>query len=196
MSYGRIGGVADDAPEGWLDKVSNLMDDMPAYIDEYNGLITGNEIFQARTKYMGNISPDTAINYSISGPTLRGSGVNYDLRKAKPYSIYDRFNFEVPLGKNGDCFDRFVCRVNEMSQSVRIIKQAIEQIREVDGPVRAKVPKVLKPPKGDIYAEIESAKGIIGYSIVSDGTDKPYRVHVRRPSFINLGYLEEMLLVV
>ncbi len=193
LSYARIGGVADDAPEGWLDKVSNLMDDMPDYINEYNGLITGNEIFQARTKYVGNLSSDIAINYSLSGPILRGSGVNYDLRKAKPYSIYDRFDFEVPLGKNGDCFDRFVCRVEEMSQSVRIIKQAIKQIREVDGPVRAKIPKLLKPPKGSVYAEIESAKGIIGYYIVSDGTDKPYRVHVRRPSFINLGYLEEML---
>lgn len=193
LSYARIGGVAGDAPEGWLDKVNKLMEDMPAYIDEYDGLITGNEIFQVRTKYIGVISSETAINYSLSGPSLRGSGVNYDLRKAKPYSIYDRFDFEVPLGENGDCFDRFVCRVREMRQSVRIIKQAVEQIREIDGPVMAKVPKVLRPPKGSTYAEIESAKGIIGFYIVSDGTDKPYRVHVRRPSFVNLGYLDEML---
>lgn len=192
LSYARIGGVADDVPDGWLDKVKKLMDDMPGYIDEYDGLITGNEIFQARTKYVGNLSPETAVNYSLSGPTLRGSGVNYDLRKARPYSVYDRFDFEVPLGKNGDCFDRYYCRILEMRQSVRIIQQAIEQIQEVDGPVRAKVPKVLKPPKGDAYAEIESSKGIIGYYVVSDGTNKPYRVHVRRPSFINLGYLDEM----
>jgi len=192
LSYARIGGVADDVPEGWLDKLDKLMDDMPGYIDEYDGLITGNEIFQARTKHVGKLSPETAIDYSLSGPVLRGSGVNYDLRKAKPYSVYDRFDFEVPLGKNGDCFDRYYCRVCEMRQSVRIIKQAIEQIREIDGPIKAKVPKVLKPPKGDAYAEVESSKGIMGFYIVSDGTNKPYRVHVRRPSFINLGYLDEM----
>lgn len=193
LSYARIGGVADDAPEGWLEKVDKFMDEMPGYIDEYDGLITGNEIFQARTRQVGVLKPETAINYSISGPTLRGSGVNYDLRKAKPYGIYDRFDFEVPLGANGDCFDRFFCRMLEMRQSVRIIKQAIEQIKEVDGPVIAKVPKVLKPPKGDVYAEIETSKGIIGYYVASDGSNKPYRVHVRRPSFINLGYLDEML---
>ncbi|SFG40355.1 NADH dehydrogenase subunit D [Desulfotomaculum arcticum] len=193
LSYARIGGVADDAPEGWLDKLKKLMDEMPGYIEEYQGLITGNEIFQARTKFIGKLTPETAINYSLSGPTLRGSGVNYDLRKAKPYSIYDRFDFEVPLGENGDCFDRFVCRMLEMEQSVRIIQQAIEQIKEVDGPVIGKVPKVLKPPKGEAYHEIESSKGIIGYYVVSDGSNKPYRVHVRRPSFINLGYLDEMV---
>lgn len=193
LSYARIGGVADDAPEGWLDKVDRLMDDMPGYIEEYNGLITGNEIFQARTKFVGQLSPETAINYSLSGPVLRACGVNYDLRKVRPYGIYDRFDFEVPLGTNGDCFDRFYCRVLEMQQSVRIIKQAIEQIREVDGPVMGKVPKVLKPPKGEVYHEIETSKGIIGYYVVSDGSNKPYRLHVRRPSFINLGYLDEML---
>lgn len=193
LSYARIGGVADDLPEGWLDKLKKLMDDMPDYIAEYNGLITGNEIFQARTKYVGCIKPETAINYSLSGPVLRASGVNYDLRKARPYGIYDRFDFEVPLGKNGDCFDRFYCRVQEMEQSVRIIQQAIEQIKEVDGPIMAKVPKVIRPPKGEVYHEIETSKGIIGYYVVSDGTNKPYRVHVRRPSFINLGYLDEML---
>ncbi|MTI84526.1 MAG: NADH-quinone oxidoreductase subunit D [Firmicutes bacterium] len=192
FSYARFGGVADDAPEGWLEKLDKLMDDMPGYIDEYDGLITGNEIFQARTKHVGGLSPETAIDYSLSGPVLRGSGINYDLRKAKPYSIYDRFDFEVPVGKNGDCFDRYFCRVREMRQSVRIIKQAIEQIKEIDGPIKGKVPKVLKPPKGDAYAEIESSKGILGFYVVSDGTNKPHRVHVRRPSFINLGYLDEM----
>ncbi|TYO95176.1 NADH-quinone oxidoreductase subunit D [Desulfallas thermosapovorans] len=193
LSYARIGGVAADVPEGWLDKLKKLMDEMPGYIDEYDGLITGNEIFQARTKAVGVLKPETAINYSLSGPVLRGSGVNYDLRKVKSYSIYDRFDFDVPLGENGDCFDRFFCRVREMRQSVRIIQQAIEQIKEIDGPIIAKVPKVLKPPKGEAYEEIESSKGIIGYYVVSDGSNKPYRVHVRRPSFINLGYLDEML---
>lgn len=192
LTYARIGGVADDVPEGWLYRLKKLMDDMPGYIDTYDGLITGNEIFQARTKFVGTLTPETAIDYSLSGPVLRASGINYDLRKAKPYSIYDRFDFEVPLGQNGDCFDRYYCRVLEMRQSVRIIQQAIEQIENVDGPIKAKVPKVIRPPKGDVYFEIESSKGIIGFYVVSDGTNKPYRVHVRRPSFINLGYLDEM----
>ncbi len=193
LSYARIGGVAADAPDGWLEKVDKFMDKMPTCIDEYDGLITGNEIFQARTREVGVLKPETAINYSISGPSLRGSGVDYDLRKAKPYGVYDRFDFDVPLGKNGDCFDRFDCRMKEMRQLVRIIKQAIQQIKEIDGPVIGKVPKVIKPPVGDAYAEIETSKGIIGYYVVSDGSPKPYRVHVRRPSFINLGYLDEML---
>jgi NADH-quinone oxidoreductase subunit D len=193
LSYARIGGVADDVPEGWLAKLKTLMDAMPSYIDEYDGLITGNEIFQARTIGVGVLEPETAINYSMSGPVLRGSGVNYDLRKVNKYSVYDRFDFEVPLGEKYDCFDRFTCRMREMRQSVRIIQQAIEQIKEVDGPIVGKVPKVLKPPKGEAYVEIESSKGIIGYYVVSDGSNKPYRVHVRRPSFINLGYLDEML---
>jgi len=193
LSYARIGGVAEDAPEGWLDKLDKFLDTMPAYIDEYEGLISGNEIFQIRTMQVGVIKPETAISYSISGPNLRGSGVNYDLRKAKPYSVYDRIDFDVPLGKNGDCYDRFCCRMEEMRQILKILKQAIAQIREVDGPVLGKVPKVIKPPKGEAYEEIESSKGIIGYYVVSDGSPKPYRVHVRRPSFINMGYLDEML---
>ncbi|AGL02137.1 NADH-quinone oxidoreductase subunit D [Desulfoscipio gibsoniae] len=193
LSYARIGGVAADAPEGWLDKVDKFMDKMPAYIDEYDGLIAGNEIFQARTMQVGVIKPETAISYSLSGPNLRGSGVNYDLRKAKPYSVYDRIDFDVPLGTNGDCYDRFYCRLQEMRQIVRILKQAVAQIKEVDGPVIGKVPKVLKPPKGEAYEEIESSKGIIGYYVVSDGSAKPYRIHVRRGSFINLGYLDELL---
>ena len=193
LSYARIGGVAADAPEGWLDKVDKFIEIMPAYIDEYEGLIAGNEIFQIRTKNVGVIAPETAISYSLSGPVLRASGINYDLRKAKPYSVYDRIDFDVPLGTNGDCFDRFYCRLQEMRQILRILKQAVAQIREVDGPVLAKVPKALKPPIGDVYEEIESSKGIIGYYVVSDGSTKPYRIHVRRPSFINLGYMDEMV---
>ena len=193
FSYMRIGGVSEDFPEGWLDKLSNLMKMMPDYIEEYNGLITGNEIFQARTKFVGAVSAEEAINYSFSGPPLRASGVNFDLRKCRPYGIYDRFDFEVPLGERGDSFDRFHCRFLEMAQCVKIIEQAIEQIKELDGPIMAKVPKVIKPPKGEAYHEIESAKGILGYYVVSDGSNKPYRVHVRRPSFINLGMLDKML---
>lgn len=190
FSFMRIGGVSEDVPDGWLDKVIKFVDYMPACIDEYDGLITGNEIFQARTKQVGIIPPDVAVNYSMSGPNLRGSGVNWDLRKTRPYSVYNRLEFDVPLGKNGDCFDRFVCRMIEMRQSLRIIRQAVEQMPE--GPVMGKVPKMIKPPAGDAYLEIEGAKGMLGYYVVSDGSNKPYRVHVRRPSYINLGYLNDL----
>lgn len=190
VSYFRIGGVADDLPEGFIPLLQKFLADFPALCDEYDGLITGNEIFQARTKFVGVIPPEKAINYSLSGPNLRGSGVNFDLRKNRPYGIYDRFDFEVPLGKNGDCFDRFVCRMKEMRQSARIIQQALDGLPE--GPILAKVPKVIKPPVGEAYTEIESSKGIFGCYVVSDGSNKPYRVHFRRPSFINLGYLAEL----
>ncbi len=191
FSYFRIGGVAADFPEEFYPAVKKLLDQIPAMCDEYDGLITGNEIFQARTKFVGIIPPEVAVDYSLSGPVLRGSGVNYDLRKVRPYSVYDRFDFEVPLGKNGDCWDRFRIRIEEMRQSKRIIEQALEQMPE--GPVLGKVPKVIKPPVGDAYAEIESSKGVYGCYVVSDGSPKPYRVHFRRPSFINLGYLGKLL---
>ncbi|MFZ5648544.1 MAG: NADH-quinone oxidoreductase subunit D [Bacillota bacterium] len=190
FSYFRIGGVAEDFPEEFYPAVKKFLADLPGMCDEYDGLITGNEIFQARTKQVGIITPEIGINYSLSGPTLRGSGVNYDLRKVRPYSVYDRFDFDVPLGKNGDCFDRFRIRIEEMRQSGRIIQQALEQIPE--GPIMAKVPKVIKPPVGDAYAEVESSKGVYGAYVVSDGSPKPYRVHFRRPSFINLGYLGKL----
>lgn len=191
VSYMRIGGVAADLPDEFLPALENFLDYLPACLDEYDGLITGNEIFQARTKKVGILDPETAVNYGITGPNLRASGVNYDLRKARPYSGYERFEFEVPLGKNGDCFDRFRLRILEMRQSLCIIRQAMEGLPE--GPVMAKVPKVIKPPKGDAYFEIEGAKGVLGYYVVSDGSNKPYRIHVRRPSFINLGILNELV---
>lgn len=190
FSYFRIGGVADDFPEEFYPALKKFLAELPGMCDEYDGLITGNEIFQARTKHVGIITPEMGINYSLSGSTLRGSGVNYDLRKARPYSVYDRLDFEVPLGKNGDCFDRFRIRIDEMRQSKRIIEQALEQMPE--GPILAKVPKIIKPPAGDAYAEVESSKGVYGCYVVSDGSPKPYRVHFRRPSFINLGYLEKL----
>jgi NADH-quinone oxidoreductase subunit D len=190
FSYFRIGGVADDLPEEFFPAARKVLNDIPSWCDEYDDLVTGNEIFQARTKQVGIITPEMGINYSLSGPTLRGSGVNFDLRKARPYSIYDRFDFEVPLGQNGDCFDRFRIRIDEIRQSKRIIEQALDQIPE--GPIMAKVPKVIKPPVGDAYAEVESSKGVYGAYVVSDGSPKPYRVHFRRPSFINLGYLGEL----
>ncbi|MDO7787205.1 NADH-quinone oxidoreductase subunit D [Desulforamulus aquiferis] len=190
-SYMRIGGVAGDLPEGFVERCSKFIDYLPAAIEEYNGLITGNEIFQHRTKGVAILSAEKAIDMSLSGPVLRASGVNYDLRKARPYSVYDRFDFEVPLGTKGDCFDRYYVRILEMEQSAKIIRQALDNLPE--GPIKGKVSKVIKPPAGEVYAEIESSKGIMGTYVVSDGSTKPYRVHFRRPSFINLGYLDEMV---
>lgn len=189
-NFMRIGGVADDFPEEFYPALKKFLAMLTSMCDEYDGLLTGNEILIARTKNVGIIDPDIGINYSLSGPTIRGSGVNLDLRKARPYSIYDRFDFDVPLGTNGDCYDRFRIRIDEMRQSGRIIEQALEQMP--DGPILAKVPRVIKPPAGDTYAEIESSKGIYGCYIVSDGSAKPYRIHFRRPSFINLGYLGKL----
>ncbi len=190
-SYMRGGGVADDIPDGFIDKCRQFLDYFPTALDEYIGLITGNEIFQARTKNVAIISAEKAIEMSLSGPVLRASGVNYDLRKARPYSVYDRFDFEVPVGSKGDCFDRYYLRLLEMEQSAKIIRHALDQLPE--GPIKGKVPKVIKPTAGEAYAEIESSKGIMGTYVVSDGSTNPYRVHFRRPSFVNLGYLDEML---
>lgn len=190
-SYMRIGGVAADLPDGFVEKCHAFLDYFPKAIEEYNGLITGNEIFQHRTKNVAVLSAEEAINMSLSGPVLRASGVNYDLRKARPYSVYDRLEFEVPLGTKGDCFDRYYVRILEMEQSAKIIRQALDLLPE--GPIKGKVPKIIKPPIGESYAEIESSKGIMGTYVVSDGSQKPYRVHFRRPSFINLGYLAEMV---
>lgn len=190
-SYMRIGGVAADIPDGFIEKCRKFIDYLPAAIEEYNGLITGNEIFQARTKNVAILTPEQAIDMSLSGPVLRACGINHDLRKVRPYSIYERFDFEVPLGTKGDCFDRYYVRLLEMEQSAKIIRQALANIPE--GPIKGKVSKVIKPVAGEAYAEIESSKGIMGTYVVSDGSTKPYRVHFRRPSFVNLGYLDEML---
>lgn len=190
-SYMRIGGVARDLPEGFTQLARKILDKFADNIAEYNGLITGNEIFQRRTKNVGILSAAKAIDMSLSGPVLRASGVNHDLRKARPYGIYPQFKFDVPLGKNGDCFDRFYLRILEMSESVKILRQALDTLPE--GPIQAKISKNIKPPVGEAYAEIESSKGIMGVYVVSDGSPKPYRVHFRRPSFINLGYFSEMV---
>jgi len=187
-AYMRIGGVAEDLPEEFYPAVRSFLKDLPAMLKEYDGLIFGNEILQARLKGVGKLSAEDAIAYGVSGSNLRASGVNYDIRKIEPYGIYDRFDFEVPLGQNGDCWDRLMVRVEEIVQSARIIEQALEAMPE--GEIKAKVPRVLKAEKGaEVYHRIESSKGELGYYIVSDGTDKPYRMHVRAPSFINLAVL-------
>jgi NADH-quinone oxidoreductase subunit D len=180
VSYMRIGGVARDLSGLFISSCHKFLDKLSTNIQEYNGLITGNEIFERRTKKVGILSAAKAIDMSISGPVLRASGVNHDLRKARPYGVYSRFDFDVPLGTQGDCFDRFYVRILEMAESVKIIRQALNDLPE--GPILAKVSKIIKPPVGETYAEIESSKGIMGVYIVSDGSTKPYRVHFRRPS--------------
>jgi len=186
----RIGGCRWDAYEGFSSEVLRICDDLLPKIDEYKNLITGNRIWLQRTKNVGCISAEDCLSFGITGPVLRGSGVAWDLRKAQPYSSYEDFEFDVPIGSAGDTFDRYVVRVEEMRQSIRIIRQAVEGLPE--GPIIARVPKVIKPPVGEVYLSTEAPKGELGYFMVSDGTPQPYRLRVRPPSFINLQALEKM----
>ncbi len=186
----RVGGMPSEFPPEFIPELKKLLNDLPHCFDEYDGIITGNEIFQARTKNIGVMDAETLINYGVGGPNLRAAGYKYDMRKHAPYSIYDRFDFDIPVGEQGDCFDRFVVRMNEMRESVKIIEQAIEGMP--DGPIMTKVPKIIKPPKGEAYFHIEGAKGWLGFYLVSDGSKNPYRLHIHAPSFISLGALPEM----
>ncbi len=190
-NYMRIGGVSYDLPEEFIPSLKSFLGDMDKNFLEYERIITGNEIFIARTKNVGIIHGERALSYGFTGPNLRASGIDWDLRRDTPYGIYDRFKFKVIVGKNGDCYDRWLMRIGEMEESVKIIKQALEQIPE-EGSVLAKIPRMIKPQKGDIYHQIEGSKGILGYYLVSDGGDKPYRLHIHGPSFINIGAFPEM----
>jgi len=187
----RIGGCARDAYAGFEKDVLTFCDKQDKRLNEYEELLTGNRIWIDRTKGVGVISPEACIAIGLTGPPLRGSGVKWDLRKAQPYSSYEDFDFEIPIGKNGDTYDRYLVRIEEMRQSLRIIRQAVAGLPE--GPVMAKVPKILKPPAGDVYHSIEAPKGELGFYVVSDGTTNPYRMRVRPPSFINLQALEQMV---
>jgi NADH-quinone oxidoreductase subunit D len=189
-SYIRFGGVARDAPTEFFTQLEKFLRIFPSKIDEYEAILTSNEVFRNRTIGVGMIPPDVAKAYSVTGPILRASGVDYDVRRAEPYSIYDRFDWDVPVRYNGDCFDRYMIRVLEMRQSTRILQQALDAIPE--GDIRAKMPKVLKPPKGEAYARIEGPKGEIGFYLISDGTTNPYRYNVRPPSFVNLTCLSQI----
>ncbi len=186
----RIGGCRWDAYAGFEKEVLGISDDLGSTIDEYKDLITGNRIWLQRTKGVGYISPEDCLSFGITGPVLRGSGIQWDLRKAQPYSSYEDFDFDIPTGTAGDTFDRYVVRVEEMRQSIRIIRQAVAGLME--GPIIARVPKVLKPPPGEVYVSTEAPKGELGYFLVSDGGAQPYRVRVRPPSFINLQALAKM----
>jgi len=215
-SYFRIGGLAQDIPEGFESKVREVLNIFPEKINEYEKLLTKNRIWLNRTVGVGKISAQDAIDYGLSGPILRGCGVKWDIRKSNPYSGYERFEFDIPTGKNGDVYDRYLVRVAEIRQSLRIIRQALDGIPE--GDFVARIPGVVLPPKeqvvsniesliyhfklvvegfcppvGEVYHSIESPKGEIGYYIVSDGTQKPYRVKVRPPCFVNLSALPKMI---
>jgi NADH-quinone oxidoreductase subunit D len=190
-NYMRIGGVSHDIPEEFLPALKKFVAEMPRFIDEYDQLLAQNEILLARCKGVGILPKDTAVNIAASGPVLRASGVKWDLRKADPYSIYDRFDFEVPVGTVGDNYDRYWVRIQEMRQSVRILEQAIAQLPA--GEVRAKVPHLLRPPVGEVYGHIESPRGELGFYLVSDNSIAPYRFRIRPPTLINLTALKDMV---
>jgi len=190
-NYMRVGGVSQDIPGEFLPALRKFMKTMPRYVDEFDWFLKQNEILLARAKGVGILTREKAINCSVSGPVLRASGVKWDLRKADPYSIYDRFEFDIPTGSVGDCYDRYRVRVEEMRQSLRIIQQAIKQIPS--GPVKSEVPHLVRPPAGEAYAHIEAPKGELGFYLVSDGSIAPYRCHIRPTSLLNLTVLREMV---
>ena len=190
-NYMRFGGVSQDIPEEFLPALDKFTQNMPNFIDEYDQLLSENEILLARAKGVGILPKEVAINISASGPVLRASGIEWDIRKVDPYSIYDRFEFDIPTGSVGDCYDRYWVRMQEMRQSVRIIKQAMEQLPP--GEVLTPVPLRLCPPAGEVYAHIEAPKGELGFYLVSDNSPNPYRWHVRAPSLINLTALRDMI---
>ena len=191
VSYMRPGGVLQDAPEEFWPALDTFVKDMPGYIDDLEGLITDNEVVLARTRDIGVLTDELAINASITGPVLRASGVRWDLRKADPHEVYDRVEFDVPIGAVGDTFDRYHVRIQEMRESVKIIRQCVKQIP--DGPVRSDTPYFMRPPVGEAYAAVEAPKGELGFYLVSDGGIAPYRCKIRAPSFINLTVLRDLL---
>ena len=192
FSYMRIGGVSHDLPDEFLPALSKFVNEMPKLFDEYDQLLTGNEIIQNRVKGQGILTPEKAVDYGVSGPNLRASGVDWDLRKMDPYEVYDRFDFDVPVGKHGDNFDRYWVRLQEMKQSVRIISQAMVDIP--GGEARTAAPFFIRPPAGEAYSHIEAPKGHLGFYLVSDGTIAPWRCKIRSPSFINLGAMRDILI--
>ncbi len=191
-NFMRFGGCRNDLPVGWIEKVRVLVENYSPFLDEMDRLLTGNEILLARTQDVGSLPASTLINGGITGPMLRAAGVNYDIRKVEPYGIYERFDFRIPLGDNGDCYDRIMIRFLEMHESLKILRQALDQIPEGDFiHPKAKI-RNFKPPVGEAYGRIEGPKGELGFHLISDGSTTPYRYRVRPPSFINLTLLEDM----
>jgi NADH-quinone oxidoreductase subunit D len=190
-NYMRVGGVSQDLPEEFIPALKKLLKEMPGWVNEYDRLLKENEILLARAKGVGVLSKEMAINISASGPVLRASGVDWDIRRADPYSIYDRFKFDVITATAGDCYDRYRVRVEEMRQSLRIIEQAVKDLP--GGEVRSEVPHLVRPPAGEAYGHIEAPRGELGFYLVSDGSIAPYRFHVRAPTLINLTALNDMM---
>jgi len=215
-SFFRVGGLAADLPPGFESRVQTFLETFPARLAEYEALLTRNPLWRQRTVGIGVIKREDAIALGLSGPSLRACGVSYDVRKTHPYCGYERYQFEVPLGKNGDVYDRYIVRVEEMRQSHRITTQALQKLPE--GPINVADPKLIPPPKplvkrsmealihhfklysegfqvpaGEVYQPIEAPKGELGAYLVSDGGNRPYRVHFRAPSFVNLQALPKMV---
>jgi NADH-quinone oxidoreductase subunit D len=191
-NYFRVGGLKEDVPENFEQMVRDLLPLLREDVEESDRLLTFNEIFLARLKGVGIISAEDAIDYGLTGPCLRACGVPYDLRKAEPYSVYDRFDFDVPIGLDGDSWDRHYVRVQEMYESLRIVEQALDQMPggNVVSPLGR---RLIRPPRGEVYVRSENPRGEIGVYLVSDGTDKPYRLKVRPPSFCNLSAIKPLL---
>ncbi len=186
----RIGGLQYETYDTFEQECLAFCDLMQAKVQEYHDLLTGNRIWVNRTKGVGILDAAGCKDYGVTGPLLRAAGVAWDLRKAQPYCGYEKYDFEIPTAANGDTFDRYIVRMQEMEQSCRIVRQAAEALPE--GPIKGKVGKVIKPPPGEAYVSIEAPKGELGYYVVSDGSLNPYRVRVRPPSFVNLGALDKM----
>jgi NADH-quinone oxidoreductase subunit D len=191
-NYMRFGGCRVDLPAGWLEQTKKVVGDFPRFLDEFENLLTGNEILLARTQGVGVLSKELAVQGGVTGPILRASGVNYDIRKVDKYGIYDRFDFRVPIGEHGDVYDRYMVRMLEMRESVKILEQALRDIPA--GPIMDSKTKIrgFRPKAGEAYGRIESAKGELGFFLISDGSPNPYRYRVRPPSLINLTVLEDM----
>jgi NADH-quinone oxidoreductase subunit D len=193
-NYMRFGGCRVDLPAGWLEQARQVVESQPRFLDEFEKLLTENEILVARTQGVGVLPGELAINAGITGPMLRASGVNYDIRKVDKYGIYERFDFRVPLGDHGDVYDRYMIRLLEMRESVKILREALRDIPA--GPIMDPKAKIrgFRPKAGEAYGRIEAPKGELGFYLISDGSPNPYRYRVRPPSLINLTVLEDMCL--
>ena len=192
-NYFRVGGLKEDVPDDFIDRMRELLPLIREDVEESDKLLTFNEIFLARLKYVSPVSAEDAIDYGLTGPCLRASGVDYDVRKSAPYSIYDRFDFDVPIGLDGDCWDRYYLRVQEMYESLGIIEQALEQLPE-GNVISSLGRRLIRPPEGEVYVRAENPRGEIGVHLISNGTDRPFRVKLRPPSFCNLSAIRPMLI--
>ena len=190
-NYFRVGGVKEDVPPDFRERIIGLLEELRQGVEEADRLLTFSEILLARTRDVGTIDPQTAIGFGLSGPNLRASGVPYDVRRAEPYMVYDRLDFDIPVGDRGDCWDRYYVRIQEMYQSIRIIEQALEQMPE--GPIMTQTRRIARPPKGEVFVHAENPRGDFGVYLVSDGGTTPYRVKMRPPSFCNLMALKHMM---